>query len=170
MAVNVIRGAKRRGKPRCTTTPDPSAQRRADLVERDFTAQRPNPLCQLELALVEYIGGSTTTACTSRSTTSRRSSSSSCTPREARFPATGSVAGSSPRAANGLTRPRILLGDPVEAQNGADPALSRSTLAAAVAPSETPGPPIDERAAGGSLRSRYALAALTAGAQPTTIR
>src|SRR3989441_4132194 len=82
----------------------------------------------------------------------------------------GSVAGSSPRAANGLTRPRILLGDPVEAQNGADPALSRSTLAAAVAPSETPGPPIDERAAGGSLRSRYALAALTAGAQPTTIR
>ena len=46
--------------------------------------------------------------------------------------ANGSVAGSSPRAANGLTRPRILLGDPVEAQNGADPALSRSTLAAAV--------------------------------------
>ena len=29
---------------------------------------------------------------------------------------------------------------------------------------------IDERAAGGSLPSRYALAALTAGAEPTTIR
>ena len=32
------------------------------------------------------------------------------------------------------------------------------------------GPRADERAANGSLRSRYALAALTAGTQPTTIR
>ena len=32
------------------------------------------------------------------------------------------------------------------------------------------GPSADERAAGGSLRSRYALAALTAGAEVTTIR
>ncbi len=44
MAANGIRGAKRRGKPWRTTTPDPNAARRPDLVERDFTAERPNEL------------------------------------------------------------------------------------------------------------------------------
>ncbi len=44
MAANGIRGAKRRGKPWRTTTPDPQAGRRPDLVERDFTASRPNEL------------------------------------------------------------------------------------------------------------------------------
>jgi putative transposase len=44
MAANGIRGAKRRGKPWRTTTPDPAATRRPDLVERDFTAERPNEL------------------------------------------------------------------------------------------------------------------------------
>jgi putative transposase len=44
MAANGIRGAKRRGKPWRTTTPDPEASRRPDLVERDFTASRPNEL------------------------------------------------------------------------------------------------------------------------------
>jgi transposase InsO family protein len=44
MAANGIRGAKRRGKPRRTTTPDPGARRRPDLVQRDFTASRPNQL------------------------------------------------------------------------------------------------------------------------------
>jgi putative transposase len=39
-----IQGAKRRGKPWRTTTPDPEARRRPDLVERDFTAERPNEL------------------------------------------------------------------------------------------------------------------------------
>jgi putative transposase len=39
-----IQGAKRRGKPRRTTTPDPFAQRRPDLVQRDFTASAPNRL------------------------------------------------------------------------------------------------------------------------------
>jgi transposase InsO family protein len=39
-----IQGAKRRGKPWRTTTPDPPAARRADLVNRDFTASRPNEL------------------------------------------------------------------------------------------------------------------------------
>lgn len=33
-----IQGAKRRGKPWRTTTPDPTAMRAVDLVERDFTA------------------------------------------------------------------------------------------------------------------------------------
>lgn len=42
MAANGIRGAKRRGKPWRTTTPDPDAARRPDLVERDFTASSPN--------------------------------------------------------------------------------------------------------------------------------
>ena len=44
MAANGIRGAKRRGKPWRTTTPDPQAARRPDLVERDFTASAPNEL------------------------------------------------------------------------------------------------------------------------------
>jgi putative transposase len=39
-----MQGAKRRGKPWRTTTPDPSATRPADLVERDFSAQAPNRL------------------------------------------------------------------------------------------------------------------------------
>jgi putative transposase len=39
-----IRGAKRRGKPWRTTTPDPDAARRPDLVERDFTASGPDRL------------------------------------------------------------------------------------------------------------------------------
>jgi putative transposase len=39
-----IQGAKRRGKPWRTTIPDPDAIRPADLVERDFTAERPDEL------------------------------------------------------------------------------------------------------------------------------
>jgi putative transposase len=39
-----IVGAKRRGKRWRTTTPDPQAQRRPDLVQRDFGASRPNQL------------------------------------------------------------------------------------------------------------------------------
>jgi putative transposase len=44
MAANGIQGAKRRGKPWRTTTPDLEARRRPDLVQRDFTASRPNEL------------------------------------------------------------------------------------------------------------------------------
>lgn len=39
-----IQGAKRRGKAWRTTTPDPAAHRRPDLVERDFSAPAPNRL------------------------------------------------------------------------------------------------------------------------------
>jgi len=39
-----IQGAKRRGKAWRTTTPDPTAHRRPDLVERDFSAETPNRL------------------------------------------------------------------------------------------------------------------------------
>jgi putative transposase len=44
MRVHGIQGAKRRGKPWRTTTPDPEACRRPDLVNRDFTASAPNEL------------------------------------------------------------------------------------------------------------------------------
>jgi transposase InsO family protein len=44
MRTHGIQGAKRRGKPWRTTTPDPFAQRRPDLVQRDFTATAPNRL------------------------------------------------------------------------------------------------------------------------------
>jgi len=44
MRAHGIQGAKRRGKPWRTTTPDPEARRRPDLVNRDFTASRPNEL------------------------------------------------------------------------------------------------------------------------------
>jgi putative transposase len=39
-----IQGAKRRGKPWRTTTPDPAATRSPDLVNRDFSAERPDAL------------------------------------------------------------------------------------------------------------------------------
>jgi putative transposase len=39
-----LQGAKRRGKPWRTTKPDPAAQRRPDLVQRDFSATAPNRL------------------------------------------------------------------------------------------------------------------------------
>jgi putative transposase len=39
-----IQGAKRRGKPWRTTVPDPAARRPPDLVDRDFTASRPDEL------------------------------------------------------------------------------------------------------------------------------
>jgi putative transposase len=39
-----IQGAKRRGKPWRTTTTDPAATRPPDLVDRDFTASRPDEL------------------------------------------------------------------------------------------------------------------------------
>jgi transposase InsO family protein len=44
MRANAIQGAKRRGKPWRTTTPDPMAQRPPDLVDRDFSATRPDEL------------------------------------------------------------------------------------------------------------------------------
>lgn len=39
-----IQGAKRRGGPWRTTTPDPEGERKPDLVDRDFTAEAPNRL------------------------------------------------------------------------------------------------------------------------------
>jgi putative transposase len=42
MATNGVEGAKRRGKPWRTTIVDKAAQRSPDLVQRDFTADRPN--------------------------------------------------------------------------------------------------------------------------------
>jgi putative transposase len=47
-----IQGAKRRGKPWRTTKPDLHATRRPDLVQRDFTAARPN---QLWVADISYL-------------------------------------------------------------------------------------------------------------------
>lgn len=44
MRENAIQGAKRRGKPWRTTRPDPKATRPADLVRRDFSAQRPDQM------------------------------------------------------------------------------------------------------------------------------
>jgi putative transposase len=45
-----IQGAKRRGRPWRTTKPDLEAQRRPDLVERDFSASRPNALWVADLS------------------------------------------------------------------------------------------------------------------------
>jgi len=44
MRAHAIQGAKRRGKPWRTTTPDPAAHRPPDLVQRNFSAQRPDRL------------------------------------------------------------------------------------------------------------------------------
>jgi putative transposase len=50
MKANGIVGAKRRGKPWRTTRPDPEAQRRPDLVQRDFSTSRPNELWVADLS------------------------------------------------------------------------------------------------------------------------
>jgi putative transposase len=50
MKANGIVGAKRRGKRWRTTTPDPLAHRRPDLVQRDFKAARPNELWVADLS------------------------------------------------------------------------------------------------------------------------
>jgi putative transposase len=50
MRAHGIEGAKRRGKPWRTTRPDPQAQRRPDLVQRDFTASRPDELWVADLS------------------------------------------------------------------------------------------------------------------------
>ena len=46
-----------RGKPRRTTTPDATASRPADLVERDFSATRPNQLWVADLTYVASWSG-----------------------------------------------------------------------------------------------------------------
>ena len=50
MAEHGIQGAKRRGKPWRTTRPDPLAKRRADLVQRDFSAHSPDRLWLADLS------------------------------------------------------------------------------------------------------------------------
>jgi putative transposase len=44
MRAHGIQGAKRRGRPWRTTIPDPAATRSPDLVQRDFSAERPDAL------------------------------------------------------------------------------------------------------------------------------
>jgi putative transposase len=50
MRAHGIQGAKRRGRPWRTTRPDPRAQRRPDLVQRDFSAGAPNRLWVADLS------------------------------------------------------------------------------------------------------------------------
>jgi len=49
MRAHGIVGAKRRGRPWRTTRPDPDAHRRADLVQRDFSASAPDELWVADL-------------------------------------------------------------------------------------------------------------------------
>jgi len=50
MRIHGIQGAKRRGKPWRTTKPDPRAQRRPDLVRRNFAVGAPNRLWVADLS------------------------------------------------------------------------------------------------------------------------
>ena len=90
MRANGIHGAKRRGKPWHTTSPDPVARRRPDLVDRDFTAAGPtssgSPIsltCAAGKAWSSSRSSSTPThgawsAGSSRATCAPRSSSTRC--------------------------------------------------------------------------------------------
>jgi putative transposase len=57
MRSNGIVGAKRRGKPWRTTVPDLQAARRPDLVQRDFSARRPNELWVADLSYLRCWDG-----------------------------------------------------------------------------------------------------------------
>jgi putative transposase len=57
MRANAIQGAKRRGKPWRTTIADPSATRSPDLVNRDFTAHRPDALWVADFSYVRCYEG-----------------------------------------------------------------------------------------------------------------
>jgi transposase InsO family protein len=50
MGANGIQGAKRRGRPWRTTKPDPDAQRRPDLVQRNFAVDGPDRLWVADLS------------------------------------------------------------------------------------------------------------------------
>ena len=52
-----IQGAKRRGKPSRTTIADPAATRSPDLVNRDFTADRPDALWVADFSYVRCYEG-----------------------------------------------------------------------------------------------------------------
>jgi putative transposase len=52
-----IQGAKRRGRPWRTTRPDPRAMRSPDLVEREFTADRPDRLWVADLTYLRCFEG-----------------------------------------------------------------------------------------------------------------
>ncbi len=57
MKAHGIVGAKRRGKPWRTTKPDPEAQRRPDLVQRDFVVEAPNRLWVADLTYLRSWDG-----------------------------------------------------------------------------------------------------------------
>ena len=57
MRANGIQGAKRRGKPWRTTIADPAATRSPDLVNRDFTADRPDALWVADFSYVRCYEG-----------------------------------------------------------------------------------------------------------------
>ncbi len=56
MRASGLQGAKRRGKPWRTTIADPAALRPADLVDRDFTATRPDELWVADFTYLRFQG------------------------------------------------------------------------------------------------------------------
>jgi transposase InsO family protein len=80
MAANDIQGAKRRGKPWRTTTPDPAAHRAPDLVQRTFSATRPDTL---------WLADSPTSRPTGEETRKRTGGNTDTAPRPLHIPASG---------------------------------------------------------------------------------
>ncbi len=56
MRSNDIQGAKRRGKPWRTSYPNANEYRPVDLVERDFTASRPDELWFADFTYLRLLG------------------------------------------------------------------------------------------------------------------
>ena len=132
MRAHGIQGAKCRGKPWRTTTPDPTAQRSPDLVQHDFTAQAPNRLWVADLTYLRAGKASCSSA-----------SSSTCSH-------AGSLAGSS-RPTCALTSSSTRWQSRSPAEHGADVALVHHSDAGSQYTSYAFGQVLEDHAVLGSI-------------------
>jgi hypothetical protein len=151
MRAHGIQGAKRRGKPWRTTYPNADAYRPADLVERDFTASRPDELwfadftylrCWEGVVYFAFVIDAYSRAivgCSSRPTCARISSSTRCGWRShfallelmSRSPVTAMPGASTPRSTT--PRPSTITACLPRSEQSVTPSITRPRRASSTA-------------------------------------